>query len=110
MNRAMYLLSTGMATVIGGVLLPIDLGLAQAAPSINRLTPLQRQQIGRDLSPSGAQDFFNAGKINLEQEIRLLTKPRSLLSEPLLKVRKSSQIPSDGRFEQSGDMRQHPVK
>lgn len=110
MNRTMSLLSLTLATAIGLVLLPMGFGLAQAAPPISRLTPLQRQQIGRDLVPLGTQAFFKAGQVTLEQEIRLLTKPRSSLSEPLLNVNQSLQIPLNEHVEQPGALHHHPAK
>ncbi len=72
-----------IATVL--MLLGTDTTMAQSPPSIDRLTPLQRQQFSRDLVPSSAQDFFRTGQANLEQEIRLLTRQRSP-KKPLLNV------------------------
>ncbi|XHX80403.1 MAG: hypothetical protein RBJ76_10885 [Stenomitos frigidus ULC029] len=78
-----------IATVL--VLLGTGATMAQPPPSIDRLTPLQRQQFSRDLVPSSAQDFFRTGQANLEQEIRLLTRQRSP-NEPLLKVNQALQV------------------
>jgi hypothetical protein len=89
MNRAVHTVLTAMATVLA-LTAGLGLALAQSIPQVARLTPLQRQQFSRDLVPSNAQDFFKAGQITLEQEVRLLTRPRSPLNENLLKVREGS--------------------
>jgi len=73
------------------VLMGTGTTMAQSLPSIDRLTPLQRQQFSRDLVPSSAQDFFRTGQANLEQEIRLLIRQRSP-NEPLLKVNQALQV------------------
>ncbi len=73
---------------------------AQVAPQGIRLTPLQQQQLSRDLVPSDTQNFFSVGQAKLEQEIRFLTWPRSPLDENLLTVRQGVQPPPDERLEQ----------
>ena len=84
MKWAVYAIATVM------VLMGMSTTRAQSIPSINRLTPQQRQQFSRDLVPSGAQDFFRTGQASLEQEIRLLIRQRSP-NEPLLKVNQDLQ-------------------
>jgi len=85
MKCAVYAIATMM------VLMGTGTTMAQSLPSIDRLTPLQRQQFSRDLVPSSAQDFFRTGQANLEQEIRLLIRQRSP-NEPLLKVNQTLQV------------------
>ncbi len=99
MNRATSTFSPALAAI---VLTFASMGsaLAQSAPQIDRLTSLQRQRFARDLAPSGAQDFFNAGQVIFEQEVRLLTRPRSPLNEPLLKVSQGSQTQPNEHVEQ----------
>ena len=85
MKYAVYPVATVM------VLMGTGTTMAQSLPSLNHLTPLQRQQFSRDLVPSSAQDFFRTGQANLEQEIRLLTRRRSP-NEPLLNVKQDLQV------------------
>ncbi|PSB31826.1 hypothetical protein [Stenomitos frigidus] len=87
MKRVIYVLANAIALTC----MTMSASLAQSAPHSNSLTPLQRQQLSRDLIPSSAQDFFKAGQTHLEQEIRLLTRPRSPLNEPLLTVHQDTQ-------------------
>lgn len=98
MKCAVYALFTAVA------LMGTSTAIAQSAPSVDRLTPLQRQQISRDLIPSSAQDFFDAGQANLEQEIRLFTRQRSP-NEKLLKVSQESPVPPEGHVEPSMSQR-----
>lgn len=95
MNRKIYtvLISLGTAPLL--LFAVTTTVLAQAVPQVNRLTPLQRQQFARDLVPSGAQDFFDAGNVSLEQEIRRLAQQRSLLNANLLKVQDEPPQPND---------------
>lgn len=98
MKRAVYTFSAALALTYVG----IGSAMAQAAPAIDRLTPLQRQQISRDLMPSSSQDFFRTGQANVEQEIRWLARPR-LPNETLLKV-------SDGSQRQPAEQTEKPVR
>ena len=84
MKWAVYVIATVM------VLMGMGTTRAQSISSIDRLTPLQRQQFSRDLVPSGAQEFFRTGQVTLEHEIRLLIRQRSP-NEPLLKVNQDLQ-------------------
>lgn len=88
MKCAVYAIATVM------VLLGTGTTMAQSLPSIDRLTPLQRQQFSRDLVPSSAQDFFRTGQANLEHEIRWLTRQRSP-NKPLLKVDQDLPVPPE---------------
>lgn len=99
MNRKIYtfLIPLGTAPLLFFAI--TNTVLAQSVPQVNRLTPLQRQQFARDLVPSGAQDFFNAGDVKLEQEIRRLMQPRSPLNEKLLTVRQDAQMLPKDSFE-----------
>lgn len=103
MNCVIYIVSTALS---GAVVLNFAVlgSVAQTAPQISRLTPLQRQQLSRDLVPSGAQDFFKAGQVTLEREIQLLTQQRSSLDEKLLNVRQDSQMPPNERFERPSSL------
>jgi hypothetical protein len=87
----MKCLAYGFSTTLALTLMAVGVSQAQSVPRSDRLSPLQRNQISRDLIPSSAQDFFRAGQANFEQEIRLLTRPRSPLNEPLLTVRPGAQ-------------------
>ncbi|MBW4475211.1 MAG: hypothetical protein KME45_33270 [Stenomitos rutilans HA7619-LM2] len=100
MNRAIYTFSIALVTAPLLTLAAVSAALAQSVPQINRLTPLQQQQFARDLVPSGAQDFFNAGNARLEQEIRRLAQQRSSLNENLLKVNQERQPQSNDHFKQ----------
>ncbi|MBW4581119.1 MAG: hypothetical protein KME42_16250 [Tildeniella nuda ZEHNDER 1965/U140] len=96
MKRVVYAFSTAMAFT----LVAASASLAQSVPHSDRLPPSKLQQFSRDLTPSSAQDFFKAGQTELEQEIRLLTRPRSPLSENVLTVRQGTQAQPEIKPEQ----------
>jgi hypothetical protein len=59
---------------------------AAQAQSIPNLSIGDRQRLIRDLTPTNSQDFFNAGRAQLEREIRLLERRSTTQTEPPLKV------------------------
>ena len=88
--------TTILTTTLALTLVTVRGALAQSIPHVDRLSPSKLQQFARDLTPSSAQDFFNAGQAQLEHEIRLLSRPRSTRDEHLLTVRKDAQVqPTD---------------
>lgn len=87
MKRVVHAFSTAMAFT----LVAASASLAQSAPHSDRVSPSKLQQFSRDLTPSSAQDFFKAGQTHLEQEIGLLTRPRSLFNENVLTIRQGTQ-------------------
>lgn len=83
---------------------------AQSVPQVDRLSPLQRQQFARDLVPSNAQDFFNAGNAKREQEIRRLAQPRSPLTENVLRVNQGMPMQPNASVEQPDSLQRDRVK
>ena len=90
MKRVAYVFSTTVILTVSLPFVTMSASLAQSIPHGDRLSPAKLQQFSRDLTPSSSQDFFNAGQTHLEQEIRLLSRPRSPLNEPLLTVRQNA--------------------
>lgn len=68
---------------VGGVLFTIQSVQAQSIPE---LTPEQKLQISRDLTPRNSQDFFRQGQAQLEQEIRLLDRRVLSSDQTVLKI------------------------
>ena len=95
MKRVVYALSNAIALT----LMTISASLAQSVPHSDRLSPPNLQHLSRDLIPSSAQDFFNAGQTHLEQEIQWLTRPRSPLKENLLTIRQGANQQTDDQLE-----------
>ena len=95
MNRVVYVLPNAIALI----LMTMIPSLAQSVPRGDRLSPSTVQRLSRDLIPSSAQDFFNAGQTHLEKEILLLTQPRSPLKENLLTVHQGTNQQTDNQLE-----------
>lgn len=67
-------------------LLTLIVGYTVQAQAIPNLSVSDRQRLSRDLIPSSSQDFFNQGRNQLEQEIRLLERRFATKNEPELKI------------------------
>jgi hypothetical protein len=65
--------------------------LGGIAPATAQVPPDRLQQFSRDLIPANSTDFWRAGRIKMEQEIRWLLEQRRLHQTEILKVNSNAQ-------------------
>ncbi|MBD2354684.1 hypothetical protein H6G41_08575 [Tolypothrix sp. FACHB-123] len=66
-----------------------------AQQQLPNLTPVQTQQLSRDLVPHSSQEFFRQGQELMEREIELLRQRQISNNEPVLKVNPLQPIKQD---------------
>ncbi len=82
------------AIIYSGVTVALTFLIAQRGVQAQTLPTDRLSQFSRDLTPSNAQDFFRAGQVQMEQEIRWLLEQRLAHRADILEV-KSVILPED---------------